>query len=307
MKNMVFSTLIKPRKLGVIALLTVILLIVGGMTGCNKTAPGSAQPAEDNTELTDKTAEKPQQTKEESIDAYNKSQGYQVAMNSGIGCDIYVPKKERENNQAFFDGINEQSRSNGYDFSSYLDKPLQYVSMAIEGNDTAKDVSFLCYQEQIVGVWTDASNEDCLAARRILLQYNFVYDTEELFKYKSAYVGDNSNVMNLMYTLPYDNGVKPTGCELQTDNEPYGIIINCQGYGTDGKACLPFLKNAAVIFNLIDNVGVVTFNVQSNDGIVPFEFTRAEIEAYFQKDVRKCAENKADFEAFIQEVLDYTA
>ncbi len=228
-------------------------------------------------------------------------------MNSGIGSDIYVPLKDRENNQAFFDHLNEQSRLNGYDFFGYLDKPLQFVSMAIEHNNIFENISFLCYQEQIVGVWTDASDENYLAARGILLQYNFVYDTKELFKHKSAYVGDNSNVINLMYALSYGNGVKPTGCELQTDSEPYGIIINCQGYGTDEKASLPYLRNAAVIFSLIDNVGVVTFNIESNEGIIPFEFTRAEIETCFQKDVRKCAENKADFEAFIIEVLDYTA
>ena len=98
-------------------------------------------------------------TKEENIAAYNKAKGYKVVMNSGVGFGIYVPQKDRENNRAFFHNLNKQSKLNGYDFSSYLDKPLQYVAMAIESNNTLKIFRFYL-QEQIWRVWIDSSNQD---------------------------------------------------------------------------------------------------------------------------------------------------
>ncbi|MDD2620343.1 MAG: DUF4825 domain-containing protein [Syntrophomonadaceae bacterium] len=198
-----------------------------------------------------------------------------------------------------------KSMLNGYDFSNYLDKPLQYVSMAIKSNNAHEEISFLCCQEKIVGVWLDPPNNKNSAANRALSQYNFVYNNAgELLKYKSPYVGDNSKTGNLMYSLAWTNGVKPISVELQTDSEPYGNTSNCHGYGADTTLSLPYFKNAAVIFSLIDNVGIVTFNIEGNEGNTAYKFTREEIEDYFKKDVRKYTKSQAEFEEFLKEVLD---
>jgi len=88
----------------------------------------------------------------ETIDSYIESKGYKVYMNSGIGFDIYLPEKERETNKAFLEDLISKSMLNGYDFSNYLNMPLQYTAMAIEGDDHCKDISFLSCQGKIVGV-----------------------------------------------------------------------------------------------------------------------------------------------------------
>lgn len=263
----------------------------------------------DGTKTIDNSPANTVTAKEESIEDYIESKGYEVYMNSGIAFDIYVPKKDRQNNQAFFNNLNKQSIANGYDFASYLDKPLQYSAMAIQNNHKVKHISFLSLScpEQIVGIWTNSSDDDFNTVRCQLLSYNFIYPPAgDLLKYKSAYVGDNSKVGNLMYSLPYTNGIKPVGCELQTDTEPYEIIINCQGYGTEERLSLPYFKNAAVIFSLIDNVGIVTFNIEGNDNTESFSFTRAEIADCFKKDVRQYSKNEAAFSKFLIEVLDCT-
>ena len=162
--------------------------------------------------------------------------------------------------------------------------------MAINSDDSTKDITFLCHDEQIVGVWIDASNKEHLAVRRKLLQYNFVYDAEELLQYKSNYAGDNSNVVHLMYSLPYVNSIKPVGCELQTDSEPYGLIINCQGYGTRRSKPAIFQK-CAVIFSLIENVGIVTFNIENRQNSF---YIYQGANRYYFKDIRKHSKNKAD-------------
>lgn len=304
MKNTLLSNAKRKKRITAVSLLLFLIMISSLNIGCNST---KSEDEVKKVDLLDSTVEKTYETKEENIEAYNESKGYQIAMNSGIGFDIYVPQKDRENNQEFFNNLNEKSMLNGYDFSSYLDKPLTYVAMAIESNDIhEEEISFLCYKEKIVGVWIDPCNkEKNRTVTGTLAQYNFVYDNaEELLNYKSPYVGDNSNVLYLMYSLAWVNGVKPISVDLQTDNQPYGITCNCQGYGADTILSLPYFKNAAVIFSLIDNVGTVTFNVEDSDGNTAFKFTREEIEDYFETDVRKHTENQTKFKEFLKEVLD---
>lgn len=294
------------KRLLMIFCVLILLTTAGGMlVGCNESANVPSTSANDKNKAAIDNQTDSIHSKEENIEAYLQSKGYKMQMNSGMGFDIYVPSIDREKNQAFFNSLNNKSMPNGYDFSSYLDKPLQYVAAAIEDNGIYKDINFLCCQEQIVGVWVDVSNKEHLDTRQKLIPFNFVYDTpEKLLKYQSKYVGDNSNITNLVYTLPYINGVKPLGIELKTDNKPYGIIVNCHGYGVDNKSSLPYFKNAAVIFSLIDNVEVITFNITDMDNNKSFDFTRAEIEDYFQQDVRQYTKSNKEYKKFLKAVLD---
>ena len=57
---------------------------------------------------------------------------------------------------------------------------------------------------------------------------------DDLLKYKGSYVGDNSAVGNIIAKLPANNYNE--GFSLQTDKEPYGIIVNYkvnENLGTD--------------------------------------------------------------------------
>lgn len=303
--------LCKRQRIPILCSLVVLATLLGALAGCHRitsdggTTSSGNPPASSCTDQTDKSVpSETKATKEERIAAYIKAKDYEAVPNSGVGYRIYVPKKDREDHKAFFDHLNRQSRLNGYDFAGYLDKPLDYAALAINSPDATQAISFLCFQEQIVGVWTDSSPREQLAVTQKLLPYNFVYNAEELLSYQSACEDDNRLIADLIYALPYINGVKPTGYELPAGKRPYGIIIHCEGYGTDASIGRPYFKNAAVIFSLIGYVDVVTFNIKTANGSSPFQFTRQEIEEYFQQDVRNCTHQKARFEEFIMAVQD---
>jgi Domain of unknown function (DUF4825) len=62
------------------------------------------------------------------------------------------------------------------------------------------------------------------AQNKSTYQNQTTYSARVLFQYKQSYIGDNSNVVNLIDNLPYANLRKEVS--LQTQNTPYGITIN---------------------------------------------------------------------------------
>jgi hypothetical protein len=131
----------------------------------------------------------------------------------------------------------------------------------------------------------------------------------KILKFKSKYVGDNSNTVGLIDALGMPKGVSRGDIELQTKKQPYGIIINCKlekdselvkdGVLDDN----PFYRNAVIMFSLIDNADTV--EVKLEDGAVEsFVYTRKMAQQSFNgADVRSFAKNQADFEAFLKKVL----
>lgn len=135
-------------------------------------------------------------------------------------------------------------------------------------------------------------------------------DVSVLLKYRSLYVGDNSNTINLIDRLPVPQNVIRDMVELLTDQPPYGVIINYRvkdmaqvmidGAVTDEY----FYKNSIVMFSLIDNLDRVTVNLIDDGGqydgaIYSFTHTREIAEQYMQTDVRNFAENELKYDEFL--------
>lgn len=95
------------------------------------------------------------------------------------------------------------------------------------------------------------------------------FQGEKLYKYKSLYVGDASNVGNLVDNMPFAR--YKTTYSLQTDKEPFGMTVNYKiKIGEISNVDKQLSENAVVIFSLIDNVNNITFNL--NDGVQDFSY-----------------------------------
>lgn len=82
---------------------------------------------------------------------------------------------------------------------------------------------------------------------------------EDLFKYKNAYTGDNSAVINTLNQLQY--GDKLHEIKLKTDESPYGIIVDYEDFNsTSEEIAAATMSNATYMFALIQNVDWITFN-----------------------------------------------
>ena len=102
-------------------------------------------------------------------------------------------------------------------------------------------------------------------------------ELEELLTYKNSYVGDNSAVVNIINRLPAHEYLD--GFELQTSQEPYGIVIHYKNFeqkpiklDDNSSSNAPIdevLKgNAMILFSLIKNAEIITFNVDGYETIL---------------------------------------
>jgi beta-lactamase regulating signal transducer with metallopeptidase domain len=100
---------------------------------------------------------------------------------------------------------------------------------------------------------------------------------EQLFSYRTSYVGDNSAVANLAGLLNFPSDAAYGHIELQTNSEPYGIVIVCtvtpdvkSAYGSSDSSeednMTTFRKNACTLLALIENADTVTFRLDDGNG-----------------------------------------
>ncbi|WP_134703160.1 DUF4825 domain-containing protein [Ammoniphilus sp. YIM 78166] len=114
-----------------------------------------------------------------------------------------------------------------------------------------------------------------------------VHKEDDLFQYKNSYVGDNGAVGKIASRLPNPNGEHPNGMELQTKEEPFGIILNyieaekSDGMETNYKELA--LYNATFILALVHNAEWVQFNFVEKEFIV----TREKLHSLYEKDIRQ--------------------
>ena len=97
---------------------------------------------------------------------------------------------------------------------------------------------------------------------------------DSISKYKSSYIGDNSNTGALVSALP----LSEYGYVFEIDAENYGLIIDyhfTDWYGNDDLYVeKSLLYNSVSIFTLIDNVQYITYHFSGSS----YTITRNDIE-----------------------------
>lgn len=126
------------------------------------------------------------------------------------------------------------------------------------------------------------------------------YNAATLLKYKTAYVGDNSNVVNLLGSLPFASLRREVS--LKTENKPYGISVNydfrVSSMSTEAIEAT-FRNNAIVMFALIDNVDEINIYLTSFGGEQKYQYTRAQLQQSCVKDLREYAKDVKTFETIL--------
>ena len=124
-----------------------------------------------------------------------------------------------------------------------------------------------------------------------------------LLKYKNPYVGDASNVGNLLSQLSYAE--LRQGISLQTEKPPYGITVN---YDFTSMADLSLVEedlynSALIIFTLISNVEHINFNMITNDGEHKLQFSRDHLQKNYDKDLREYTQDEESFRILLNSIV----
>lgn len=115
-------------------------------------------------------------------------------------------------------------------------------------------------------------------------------DYEYIYENRTPFVGNASKVSNLTNNLYYAKD--ENWISLKTENKPYEIIVNYpripQELLRSGSISITdkMLKNASVMFSLIDNVDKITFVFNDKDEIYTFSFERKFFNNIMGEDIR---------------------
>jgi len=98
------------------------------------------------------------------------------------------------------------------------------------------------------------------------VQKTFVAFRDNVFAYKTAYVGDNSKVSHILDKQGYPEGIVVQKFEILSQSEPYGLRVYLSKVPKDANKAL--LNNAMLTFFLIDNLSNLYYVEDKSDQVI---------------------------------------
>lgn len=125
---------------------------------------------------------------------------------------------------------------------------------------------------------------------------------DNIIKYKNKYVGNNSNIGNLLYNLP----LSEYGLAFEVDLEKYGITVDYNTTDWYNNENLYIEKgliyNSVSIFLLIDNVEYIEYNFSGSS----YKITRKQIEREYPNylEIKQDNINKDNFNRCVEQRMN---
>ncbi|MDO4338478.1 MAG: DUF4825 domain-containing protein [Eubacteriales bacterium] len=99
-----------------------------------------------------------------------------------------------------------------------------------------------------------------------------LYEIPDLSQYKTEYVGDAPNVVNIVSKQDYPEGYSYDSIEIQSEIEPYGLTVFLKEEPSASKIEDELQINADMIFDLIGNLGTLEYReADSKELIAAYE------------------------------------
>ena len=96
-------------------------------------------------------------------------------------------------------------------------------------------------------------------------------EMDSLEQYRTEYIGDNNNVIKIASLQDYPTGYTNDQIEIRSDEEPYELIIYLNVTEMPDSDYLDLEQNSNSIFDLIANLGKITFvNEETQKEIVSY-------------------------------------
>ena len=95
-----------------------------------------------------------------------------------------------------------------------------------------------------------------------------LYEIPDLSQYKTDYVGDSSNVINIVSGQEYPEGYSYDSIEIQSETEPYGLTVFLKDESSAVKLEDELQVNADMTFDLIGNLGTIDYKTADSKEIM---------------------------------------
>jgi len=125
--------------------------------------------------------------------------------------------------------------------------------------------------------------------------------TTKILEHRTKYVGNNSKVSNIIYSLDFPQTIKYDHLSLKTDKKPYEVTINFTTDITNKKTFEKkynyiLMNNSCIMFSLIQNVEIITFNINDSFSI---SFSRDWANSLFEKSIWEYSNSKESYKNFL--------
>ena len=94
------------------------------------------------------------------------------------------------------------------------------------------------------------------------------HELSNLSQYKTAYVGDAPNVINIVSGQDYPDGYSYDSIEIQSETEPYGLTVFLKVEPSASKYKDELQVNADMTFDLISNLGTLNYKMADSKEII---------------------------------------
>lgn len=95
-----------------------------------------------------------------------------------------------------------------------------------------------------------------------------LYEVPDLSQYKTEYVGDASNVINIVSGQDYPKGYSYDSIEVQSETEPYGLTVFLKVEPSASKLEDELQVNADTAFDLIGNLGTLDYKTADSKEVI---------------------------------------
>ena len=95
-----------------------------------------------------------------------------------------------------------------------------------------------------------------------------LYEIPDLSQYKTDYVGDAPNVINIVSGQDYPKGYSYDSIEIQSETEPYGLTVFLKEEPSAPRLEDELWVNADMTFDLISNLGTLDYKIADSKVII---------------------------------------
>ena len=95
-----------------------------------------------------------------------------------------------------------------------------------------------------------------------------LYEIPDLSQYKTDYVGDSSNVINIVCGQEYPEGYSYDSIQIQSETKPYGLTVFLKVEPSAVKIEDELQVNADMAFDLIGNLETLDYKIADSKEII---------------------------------------
>lgn len=95
-----------------------------------------------------------------------------------------------------------------------------------------------------------------------------LYETPDLSQYKTDYIGDSSNVINIVSGQEYPEGYSYDSIQIQSETKPYGLTVFLKVEPSAVKIKDELQVNADMTFDLIGNLETLDYKIADSKEII---------------------------------------